>query len=243
MRHTNQTLLICACVIILSGLLMIQLYLLRNTYKLSVGAYHSNVTLAYLKLQSLPAYDKMEQQYLQVLTNCSDKFLKGEINEKKFNNQLINSGISTSRKLDSLLISNTHRFPVLKDTKQSLAYTSIVLKGPSGPFKSLSQTSFPILITLPGKKGASTISIGQSTGNIRLVDGSGALNIDYALSKKLELPALPVAVAGELILVAGLSLLLLLGLCCFFTESLCLNAGSIKSPNCGRIWLIISPMN
>jgi two-component system phosphate regulon sensor histidine kinase PhoR len=215
-QKVQHRLLISVCFLILFGLLAVQGYLLRNTYRLNLANYHNGILSAVLKLESDPAIKAINEQYLTNLVDCSKYLDSGKFDETQFKTSLRQKDEQVSERSDSILKIHALNNALLKDVRQRSAYTSIVIKGASRSITPV-QTAGPCLtITRPGKTGFSIISLGDNNGMTDRSGTKGELHITYSMAEELEVPTLPLVIVRQLALVGGLSLVLLIAVIVLF---------------------------
>lgn len=202
--------LVFSCIVVLLALVAIQLYLLRNTYRLSLANYHSGITTGFTKFQSDTGYKKVELQYIYNLMDCAGRLNSGKVNETAFRALLRQKDQKVSEQIDSILKLRALKRVDLKDIRQHAAYTSITIRGTTTSFNPVKTSDSPLTVTLPEKANTGVISLGESTGTAERTGTNGELHIAYSFSRTLEVPALPPDVIRQLTLVGGLSVVLLI---------------------------------
>src|SRR5476651_100512 len=215
-QKVQHRLLISVCFLILFGLLAVQGYLLRNTYRLNLANYHNGIAAAILKLESDPDNKAINDQYLKNLVDCSKALDSGRFDETQFKTSLRLKDQQVSERLDSILKIHAINNAILKDVRQRSAYTSIVIKGASRTLAPVQISGEPLTVTRPGKTGFSLISLGDNTGMTDRSGTRGELHITYSIARDLEVPKLPPVIVTQLALVGGLSLVLLIAVVILF---------------------------
>jgi len=202
---------------ILCGLAAIQIYLVRNTYRLTTASYRNAVNAALLKLESDPVYKRIRERYDINLTNRSKDLISGKTGAGEFRTRLRHDDLVISGRLDRIVKAAAKLNGQLSGVSERLAYSAITITGAGrtmnpvykpGPLLSLSPTQ---------QTGAGNIvGMGENTGNIERTGTAGELHIAFSMVRQLDIPSLPMAVFRQLALVGGLSFLLLLAVVVLF---------------------------
>ena len=197
------------CLFIISGLIAIQFYLVRNTYRLNEKNYHNEVTAAFLKFQSTETYKAIAKGYYETLIESAVALDANKISETDFKASIQRKGKVVSGRLDSILRIEAKKTLKLMDVSERVSFVSIVIRGAKGVTIPIQKKAQPLIIGGLNIPDTKIIPIGESNGSIELNTGSLRLNTSYMLLKNLQVPAFPPMIIRQMVLIGGLSLLLL----------------------------------
>jgi len=208
-------LLICICVIILTGLVSIQYYLLRNTHQLNLTNYHNQVKAAISKMYADSVFQEVNHRYLKNLIHCAKLIHRGEIDQVQFEQTLRENNNKNMNSMDSLYRARPNETVRIEDIHFRTGYSLIKVEYANKAIVNLIRPEEKARLLKPIRKGFDMLSLGQNNGSIDQT-GIDSLRISYINLIYLEIPKLPVSILKQLALVGGLSLILLIAVVTVF---------------------------
>ncbi len=200
--------LVISSLLILSGLTAVQLFMLRNTYRLNVYNYRNEVKDAIVKLQTDSTYNNLLKDLRENLAECSRKLVTGEIDRNEFITQLTKKEQKVVRQLDSSMFYHAKTCPLLKDVNELPTFTSIVITKGTQRLVPVTRST-PLRLAEPSRNKYKVIfKMGEGVGNMER-GKNNELRIDFTYLREFEVPLLPPTVSQQLILIGTLSLVLL----------------------------------
>jgi len=207
-RKQRFRVLVASCFAVFSGLVAIQLYMLRNTFILNVANYGFSVKAAAVRLQADSIYNLTLGTLQSNLISCAEKLASGEITQAQFVNQLRESDEKVMLKLDSITRIRAKTNILLKDVHEISTYTSIIITKPGSRFVPITEANPLRLGKLAMDTDKTLIKMGEGLG-LNLRGENEELQIQYLYKRDLQIPTLPHSVLLEFLFIGGLAVILL----------------------------------
>jgi signal transduction histidine kinase len=201
-------LLIFVCLIILSGLVSVQYYLLRNTFQLNLANYHSQVQSSVSNLYRDAGFQKIHKRYLTNLADGAEMVHAGKLDRIGFERFLMAKDREVSKNLNSLLADRAMEDEVIKGVCYQTGYAAIKIKSQGRTIIDLNIPDQRSRLRKLAREGYQMIFLGQNNGTTDHT-GDNTIAIAYDSLIYLEVPAMPFPILKQLVLVGSLSLLLL----------------------------------
>jgi two-component system, OmpR family, phosphate regulon sensor histidine kinase PhoR len=200
--------LICICVVILTGSIFIQCYLLRNTYKLNLANYHNQIRATVLDLYISPSFQKVNRGFLNNIMDGARKVRDGLADQRSFRQTLERKDREIAKGISSLLTAHAAADGVLQNVSFLTGYSYIEVRSNGKTIIRLKDPKESVKITAMQRRGYEVISMGQNNGSTDQT-APDDLAINYTNHIYLVVPAMPFSILEQLLIVGSLSLLLL----------------------------------